>query len=315
MSIEMRSILIAFISAVGLYWYVDGNIAAALGRAAGALVIPFTVAYFASKGRIRNTTNVAFSIAAVVVIAVASIPFYKTYQLKETANTSADKISGLVDAQEKMILSNSDTEASSTRDPGSREVGTVRDPRSRMIELFTEYKEREFALTKVFQESAEVAKLPPILSNPFSFSTLSGLRQLRSALADYERRYSLYSREFTALKNEAAGKMRSTLSTPQALQAFDRGFNSSRFRYERLIAIDVEIVSLYRNTADLLEPLAAFGQVSVTSEGQVLIESDAVLDRFNQNVVQIQKLGLEREQLAKEFISSQRALVEQLRGM
>ena len=284
--------------------YVDGNIAAALGRATGTLVIPFTVAYFASKGRLKNTTNIAFSIAAVVVIAIASIPFYKTYQSTETANTAADRLSQFVGAKEKMILSNSATEASSKGDP-----------RSRMIELYTEYKEQEFTLTKVFQESAEVAKLPPILSNPFSFSTLSGLRQLRSALADYERRYSLYSREFTALKNEAAGKMRSTLSTPQALQVFDKGFNSSRFRYERLIAIDAEIVRLYMNIADLLEPLAAFGQVSVTSGGQVLIESDAVLDRYNQKLVQIQKLELEREQLAKESISSQRALVEQLIGM
>ena len=75
MSIEIRSILIAFISALGLYFYVSGNLAEALGRTIGALLIPFTVAYFASKGRQQNTKNIAFSIAAAVVIAAASVPF------------------------------------------------------------------------------------------------------------------------------------------------------------------------------------------------------------------------------------------------
>ena len=75
MSIEIRSILIAFISALGLYFYVSGNLAEALGRTIGALLIPFTVAYFASKGRQQNTKNIAFSNAASVVIAAASVPF------------------------------------------------------------------------------------------------------------------------------------------------------------------------------------------------------------------------------------------------
>lgn len=315
MSIEIRSILIAFVSALGFYFYVSGNFAEALGRTIGALFIPFTVAYFASKGRQNNTKNVAFSIAAAVVIAVASVPFYNTYQLRETAKTTAHKLSEIVDAQEKMISSNSDTESSSAKNLSTERVATSQNPEARILELLTAYKEQELALTKTFQASAEVTKLQPILNNSSSFSTLSGLKQLRAALTEYERRYSSYTRELTALNNEAISKMRSNLGTPQAIEAFDRGFNKSKVRNERLVAIDAELLRLYRSSADLLEPLVAFGQVSVAPDGQILIESDTVRDRFNQNVMKIQKLAAEQEQLAKEMISSQRAVVEQLRGL
>lgn len=314
-SIEKISIVLSVLIATGLYSYVEPDPGSAFGRAIGSLIIPFVIAFFASKGRSDQFKRWAFGIATLVVIGVASIPFYEGIASKQSAQSAAEQIQRVVELQEKIIAADQPAPNRETASIEHRNHEKPRDPIKAVIDLLADYKRKEFTVTDSFQSSDAVKDIVAAVQNGRLYTSLEGLRQFRITLTTYERSYRAYAEELGALKKNFIQQVRTEFTNPKDLEAFEKSLQKSEARTRRLIAIDSEMVKLYRSTADLLEPAVAFGQVSIDSEGNLRIENDTILGKFNANAARLQVLSAEQEELAKEMIAAQKKAMEGLKKL
>ncbi len=314
-SIEKISIVLSVLIATGLYSYVEPDPGSAFGRAIGSLIIPFVIAFFSSKGRSDQFKSWAFGLATLVVTGVASVPFYEGIARKQSAQSAAEQIQRVVELQEKIIAADSPAPTRETASIEHRNHEKPRDPIKATIDLLADYKRKEFAVTNSFQSSDAVKDIVAAVQNGRLYTSLEGLRQFRIALTTYERRYKAYAEELGALKKNFIQQVRTQFTNPKDLEAFEKSLQKSEARTMRLIAIDSEMVKLYRSTADLLEPAVAFGQISIDSEGNLRIENDTILKKFNANAAKLQVLSAEQEKLAKEMIAAQKKAMEGLKKL
>jgi hypothetical protein len=312
-SIEKISIVLSVLIATVLYSYAEPDAGSAFGRAIGSSIIPFVIAFFSSKGRSDQFKAWAYGISTLVVIGVASIPFYEGRARKQAAQSAVEQIQRVVELQEKIIAQDKPAPDEGASSIEQKNHEKPKDPVKAVIDLLAEYKKKEFAMTNSFQSSDAVKDIVAAVQNGSLYTSLEGLRQFRVALATYERRYKAYAEELGALKKNFIQQVRTEFTNPKELEAFERSLQKSEARMKRLIAIDSEMVKLYRSTADLLEPAAAFGQVSIDSQGNLRIENETILGKFNANTARLQMLAAEQEELAKEMIAAQKKAMDGLK--